>query len=289
MPIGSSTPTRPILFDIRPLLPYQCARDDYRSGILLDANENAHGHSISLFDFRGFSDGPDEVIDLLVHICVTSVSTLPTYVMYTVCTQINDVGIVIYLELSADGSEGGDKGRFSLRVGEVCVVLSVEQVKGAINENSSIKIIFLCIVVVDAAKDEAYIDFPEPGSSVATLITLGKSFPLLIQILSNNKAPYNISAPTAHLALYALSPASLRTMNANIERIKVSRLGSAIGVQDANFILIPVLPREILVADSVCAQCVYKALAEEGVVLGMVVHYQGSKSCCPGVCTVGTE
>ncbi|KAH9174651.1 hypothetical protein EDB89DRAFT_455764 [Lactarius sanguifluus] len=127
--------------------------------------------------------------------------------------------------------------------------------------------------------------------------------PLLIQILSNTKAPYNISAPTAHLALHALSPASLRTMNANIERIKVSRaalpselhnlrdlgLGSAIGVQDATFILIPVLPREILVADSVCAQCVYKALAEEGVVLGMVVYYQGSKFCCPGVCTVGTE
>ncbi|KAH9039624.1 hypothetical protein EDB85DRAFT_2272680 [Lactarius pseudohatsudake] len=66
-------------------------------------------------------------------------------------------------------------------------------------------------------------------------------------------------------------------------------LGSAIGVQDANFILIPVLPKEILVADSVRAQCEYKALAEEGVVLGVVVRYQGSKSCCPGVCTVGTE
>src|SRR5712672_2724068 len=50
----SPTPTRPAHFDIerviRPnilsLRPYRCARDDYSSGILLDANENALGHSI---------------------------------------------------------------------------------------------------------------------------------------------------------------------------------------------------------------------------------------------------
>jgi len=54
----SSTPTRPAHFDIerviRPnilaLHPYRCARDDYNSGILLDANENALGHSISHSD-----------------------------------------------------------------------------------------------------------------------------------------------------------------------------------------------------------------------------------------------
>ena len=54
----SSTPTRPAHFNIerviRPnilaLHPYRCARDDYSSGILLDANENALGHSISASD-----------------------------------------------------------------------------------------------------------------------------------------------------------------------------------------------------------------------------------------------
>ena len=47
-------PTKPAHFDIerviRPnilsLHPYRCARDDYSEGILLDANENALGHSI---------------------------------------------------------------------------------------------------------------------------------------------------------------------------------------------------------------------------------------------------
>ena len=439
----SSTPTRPAHFDIerviRPnilaLHPYRCARDDYSSGILLDANENALGHSISLSesstkpplngdshvdinfdadidrilgldlhrypdpshlniksliaDIRGLPSpehvflgvGSDEVIDLLMRICVTPgrekiLITPPTYGMYAVCAQVNDIGITrVNLELSADGGEGGDRGRFSLRVDEVSLVLafcprrflnrSIGQVKRAIDADPSIKLIFLCspgnptgtlislgsiraildyvpfkgIVIVD----EAYIDFSEPGSSAATLIaeyanlcvmqTLSKSFglaairyittllspprvshppllrlgialaqPPLIQILSNTKAPYNISTPTAHLALRALSPASLRTMNANVEKIKISRaallsdlqdlrdlgVGRAIGVQDANFILIPVLSRGGSVADSGRAQRVYKALAEEE---GVVVRYRGSEPGCPGCLriTVGTE
>jgi hypothetical protein len=57
MPIkGLSTPypTYPPHFDIEAVIrpnilslePYRAARDDYDSGILLDANENAVGHSI---------------------------------------------------------------------------------------------------------------------------------------------------------------------------------------------------------------------------------------------------
>jgi histidinol-phosphate aminotransferase len=50
----TSTPTRPAHFDIErvirpnilPLHPYRCVRDGYSSGILLDTNENALGHSI---------------------------------------------------------------------------------------------------------------------------------------------------------------------------------------------------------------------------------------------------
>ena len=47
-------PTNPPHFDIEKVIrpnilslhPYRCARDDYSEGILLDANENALGHSI---------------------------------------------------------------------------------------------------------------------------------------------------------------------------------------------------------------------------------------------------
>lgn len=177
----SSTPTRPAHFDIerviRPnilsLHPYRCARDDYSSGILLDANENSLGHSISksedatlqvngntpadddpilrldlhrypdpshpeikdrIVKLRGLPSidhvflgvGSDEVIDLLMRVCVAPgreriLITPPTYGMYSVCAQVNDVGIVkVNLELTAEGGEGGERGRFSLRMDEVC-------------------------------------------------------------------------------------------------------------------------------------------------------------------------
>jgi len=273
----SSTPMRPAHFDIerviRPnilaLHPYRCARDDYSSGILLDANENALGHSISpsddtplattatapqlngnsspvdaeldsilgldlhrypdpshpdiksrIAELRGLPSpdhvflgvGSDEVIDLLMRVCVAPgghekiLVTPPTYGMYGVCAQVNDVGVVkVNLELTAEGGEGGERGRFSLRVDEVCRIslhrsslvslsqpTSILQVKKAIDADPSIKLIFLCspgnptgtlislasmraildyepfkgIVVVD----EAYIDFSEPESSAASLV-----------------------------------------------------------------------------------------------------------------------
>jgi histidinol-phosphate aminotransferase len=166
----SSKPIRPAHFDIerviRPnilaLHPYRCARDDYQEGILLDANENALGHSISSLEstelqstldlnlhrypdpshpdikariaqLRGLPDidhvflgvGSDEVIDLLIRICVIPgkdkiLITPPTYGMYAVCAQVNDVGVVkVPLELGGAGGEGGEKGRFSLRLDEV--------------------------------------------------------------------------------------------------------------------------------------------------------------------------
>jgi hypothetical protein len=71
--------------------------------------------------------GSDEVIDLLIRVCVAPgreciLITPPTYGMYAVCAQVNDVGIVrVNLELSAEGGEGGEKGRFSLRVDDVCL------------------------------------------------------------------------------------------------------------------------------------------------------------------------
>ena len=168
-------PTHPAHFDIerviRPnilsLHPYRCARDDYDSGILLDANENALGHSIPptaaagiepavrptlgldlhrypspthdpikarLAELRGVKGtdhvflgvGSDEVLDLLIRVCVAPggrekiLVTPPTYGMYGVCAQVNDVGVVaVPLVLSGAEGEGGERGRFSLDVEEV--------------------------------------------------------------------------------------------------------------------------------------------------------------------------
>jgi histidinol-phosphate aminotransferase len=163
-------PRNPPHFDfervIRPnilaLQPYRCARDDYDSGILLDANENSHGHSIgssvlseelfsvsdanlhrypcpshvnvkaALAELRGLGKehidrvflgvGSDEIIDLLMRVCVKHggdehiLITPPTYGMYAVTAHVNDVGI-LKCNLELEGKEG--VGRFDLRVDEV--------------------------------------------------------------------------------------------------------------------------------------------------------------------------
>ena len=185
----SSKPTYPPHFNIEKVIrpnilslhPYRCARDDYKHGILLDANENAFGHSITRLssssssnegegavvadlqttldlDLHRYPDpshadikqriaslrdvpgpeyvflgvGSDEVIDLLMRVCVVPgggekiLTTPPTYGMYAVCAQVNDVGIVkVPLELQGgEGGEGGERGRFSVRVEEVSQGLS---------------------------------------------------------------------------------------------------------------------------------------------------------------------
>ncbi|KAI0765240.1 histidinol-phosphate aminotransferase [Fomes fomentarius] len=385
-------PSKPAHFDIerviRPnilaLHPYRCARDDYSEGILLDANENALGHSIPpssflepevkstlgldlhrypspthdpiksrLAQIRGLPStdyvflgvGSDEVIDLLIRVCVAPgtekiLITPPTYGMYSVCAQVNDVGVTkVPLELNGEAGEGGENGRFSLKVDEV---------KKAISADPSIKLVFLCspgnptgtlislksireILEFEAFKgivivDEAYIDFADEKASAVSLIkeyanlcvtqTLSKSFglaairlgiafahPALIQILMNTKAPYNVSTPTASLALSALSPEAIDTMKRKVSTLVKGRdellrglkeliplgLGEVIGGNDANFVVVPVLEKSGSGnPDNVRAQKIYKTLAEQE---GVVVRYRGGEPGCAGCLriTVGSE
>ena len=110
--------------NIRKLVPYRSARDDFDSGILLDANENSYGsvvrHSLDLHrypsplqnalrkkiaDYRSvdfenifLGVGSDEPIDLLMRIFCepgedSIMITPPTYGMYKVAANINYVGI----------------------------------------------------------------------------------------------------------------------------------------------------------------------------------------------------
>lgn len=130
----------------------------------------------------------------------------------------------------------------------------------------------------------------------------------IVQILSNTKAPYNVSLPTAHLAEKALSPASLDLWRANVRVIKANRtslisslkaifaapetaalgVGPIIGSNDANFVMLRILKRGGTEPDSVRANKVYKYLAEQ---VGVVVRYRGNELGCEGCLriTVGTE
>lgn len=177
--------------------------------------------------------------------------------------------------------------------------------------------------------DEAYIDFTEasnPGTTVSAttllpnypnlvvLQTMSKGFglaairlgfaftsPHLNRILSNTKAPYNVSSPTAALAIRALSDDSIRVMREKAKRIVAGRgfllrafaelnqdLGPLIGGLDANFIMVPVLSRATGRPDNVRAEKVYQAMAE---VKGVVVRFRGKELGCTGCLriTVGTD
>ncbi|WFD24713.1 histidinol-phosphate transaminase [Malassezia equina] len=280
--------------NILALQPYRCARDDFQEGVLLDANENAMGPAMapgsayeeldlhrypdpSLYEareratkLRGLPHpaytflgvGSDEVIDLIqrcfarpgqdkILICP------PTYGMYSVSANINDIDVVEVPLITENGA----------------FQLDTPRVQAALRADPAIRVVFLCspgnptgtllplhdvqqvldtpdyagLVVVD----EAYIDFAaekqalkhgaEPVSAVslvheyANVIvaqTLSKSFglagvrlglafaqPPIVQVMNNTKAPYNISSPAAYLASQSLSDDGIARMRANVQAL----------------------------------------------------------------------
>ena len=286
---------------ITKLTPYSSARDEYsgKEGIFLDANENPLG-SVTQQNFNRYPDpyqwavkekiakiknvspqhiflgnGSDEAIDLLIRaFCNPGQDNIiilpPTYGMYEVSAEINDVEIK-KVALSDD---------FQLRP---------PQIFQAANEFT--KIVFICspnnpsgnqmkkesvfdvienfkgIVVVD----EAYIDFCEEAGYVQFLknhpnlviiqtfskawglasLRLGMAFasPEIIRVLSKIKPPYNINGLTQEMALTALDHrdkmqemvkeilAERKWLKKGLKRINIVQ---NIYPSDANFLLVKV-------------------------------------------------
>lgn len=354
--------TKIIRPNILALKPYRCARDDYSEGVLLDANENAYGPSLTtehkgdlnrypdpyqsqvkerILKLRGLSStknlflgvGSDEVIDLLIRIaCVPAkdkiLITPPTYGMYSVCAQINDVQVVKSL----------------LNVENGAYQLNLDDIFESIKANPEIKLLFLCspgnptgtclshdsiravlesdykgLVIVD----EAYVDFVDKEEgSVATWVdkypnlvvmqTLSKSFglagirvgiaigsPEIIQILNNTKAPYNIGTPSALIAAEALSDEGLEKMYDYRKRLisqrgvlieKLNQLEGTGRILGGNDSNFVLV--EILDKDNKPSNDrslkVYSMMAES---LGVVVRFRGMEYGCESCLriTVGTE
>ncbi|MBN1408584.1 MAG: histidinol-phosphate transaminase [Calditrichaceae bacterium] len=285
--------------NIRNLKPYSSARDEFKgkADIFLDANENSLGSPIQsqwnrypdprqtelkkaigklkdvTLDKIFLGNGSDEAIDLLIRaFCEPGRDQImimpPTYGMYQVCADINNVG-VISRPLAPN---------FNLDVIGITKVLT-----------DSVKMLFICspnnptanamrqsdieqilqntnaIVVVD----EAYIDFSGKPSLVPLLdkypnlvilqtfskawglasLRLGMAFadPYIIHILTNIKPPYNISGLTQQMAMEAIKNlelknkmvAALLDQRKNImDNLKQLTMVDQVFSSDTNFILV---------------------------------------------------
>ncbi|MDZ7650043.1 MAG: histidinol-phosphate transaminase [Cytophagales bacterium] len=297
------------------LKPYSSARDDFKgtASVYLDANENPHTALYNRYPdphqhklkqkisalkkgipvnqiFLG--NGSDEPIDLMIRaFCEPGIDNVlipqPTYGMYTVSAEINNVAIKI-VKLTADFD------------------LDVESIKKSWNDHT--KLIFLCspnnpsgnLLSVDkiiqilkdfkgiVIVDEAYIDFTNfPGfipmlnqfPNLVVLQTLSKAWGLaalrvgmcfasseIIAILNKIKPPYNISIVSQTAAEEGLDNEALKNewvVKIIAERNKLERELQKIKIvkkifpSDANFLLVKVTQ----------AKDVYQKLVERGIIV----------------------
>ena len=296
--------------NIRDLKSYSTARDEAAKGIsiYLDANESPFENGVnrypdpqqrdlkkiisSIYDipekniFAG--NGSDEAIDLLYRVfCepksdnVLSIS--PTYGMYKVAAQINDVEFREIL-LEDDFSMSPDKMIAAAdRNTKLIFICSPNNPTGnLIDENSIMQVAnnFDGIVVIDEAYSEfsrkpGFIGKIESHPNIVVLRTLSKAWGMaglrigfaiaderIISFLSSVKYPYNIGSDTLSLAMKYLKRSPVSKIEKIIsERKRVSaQLENLIDVEkvfpsDANFILVKF-------KDS---SSIYKKLAENGI------------------------
>tara|TARA_R110002072_G_scaffold25278_2_gene84780 strand:- start:9809 stop:10873 length:1065 start_codon:yes stop_codon:yes gene_type:complete len=200
--------------NIRGLKPYRSARDDFNTGILLDANENSFGSPVEndlelnrypmpyqeklrskIADFRKVDQqnvfvgvGSDEAIDLLFRIFCSPgkdkiIINPPTYGMYKVSANINNVRIDEIL-LTEDFQLQTDKilNKVTDFTKLIFVCSPNNPTANNIDRNDIIDLIqnFDGLVVVD----EAYIDFSEQDSFAEEV----KNYPNLVVLQTLSKA-----------------------------------------------------------------------------------------------------
>ncbi|KAK5148251.1 histidinol-phosphate transaminase [Rachicladosporium monterosium] len=265
--------------------------------------------------------GSDEAIDALLRAFCTPgkdriLTCPPTYGMYAVSAQVNDLEVV---KVPLDVNDG--------------FAAQADKINARLAEDPLIKLVYLCspgnptanlVRKADVQKvlehptwngvvvvDEAYIDFAPEGSSLAEWVvewpnlvvmqTLSKAFGLAgIRLGAALKAPYNISNPTSQLAIQALQPQNLKVMHKHREQIikqrerllaempKIPGVGGFLGGRESNFLLVEMLDKPSGKPSNEVALQVYERLAETR---GVVVRFRGKELGCFGCLrvTVGTE
>jgi histidinol-phosphate aminotransferase len=332
--------------NIKKLIPYSSARNEYKGkdGIFLDANENSFGFPLL---FQGESlgvrlnrypdplqidvkekvskikglpikniflgNGSDEAIDILFRaFCNPGKDNVivcpPTYGMYEVSANINDVE-VIKVPLMAE--------TFQLDTDSILKII-----------NSTTKLIFICcpnnptgngvkwgsiktilekfdgIVVID----EAYINFARYRSLISELLnypnlvilqTLSKAWGMaglrvgmafasepIIDVFNKIKPPYNINVVSQKLALEALD--NIEQVNVWIKEIVLEREQLAAEIVKLPFVL-KVYPSDanFILVKTIDAKNIYNYLIKNQV----VIRDRSNVTLCEGCLriTIGTQ
>lgn len=296
------------------LMPYSSARDEYTgsASVFLDANENPFETGFNRYpdpyqqavkqkiaevkgtksEYIFLGNGSDEPIDLLFRaFCNPGVDNViaidPSYGMYTVSADINDVEVKKVL-LDEDFKLNAEKLLAATNAKSKLIFLcSPNNPSGNLLDNEEIlKVVtgFNGLVVVD----EAYIDFAPGASLLSELekypnliilqtfskawglagIRLGMAFcaPEIIAVLNKIKFPYNINALTQQRAMEALEQVEQKNEWVETimkERAKLSEelvrfpFVTKIYPTDANFLLIQMND----------AKGIFNYLMEEGVIV----------------------
>jgi histidinol-phosphate aminotransferase len=264
--------------NIKKLTPYSSARDEYKGkeGVFLDANENSFGSPISfggdlnlnrypdplqisvkekLGKIKGLpieniflGNGSDEAIDILFRaFCNPGKDNVivcpPTYGMYEVSANINDVAVVKVPLLSEVFQLDTDNILKSINANtKLIFICCPNNPTGNGVAWNSIKLIlekFDGIIVID----EAYINFASYRSLIPELLnypnlvilqTLSKAWGLaglrvgmafasepIIDVFNKIKPPYNINAVSQKIALEALD--NIQQINEWIKEIVIER------------------------------------------------------------------
>lgn len=285
------------------LEPYSSARSEFSgtAGVWLDANESPFNDPYNRYPdplqkelkaqiskIKGvdassifLGNGSDECIDLVYRVFCTPgtdnvVSIAPSYGMYEVCADINDVQfrkVMLNDNFSLDFSKLAAACNAHTKAVWIC---SPNNPTG--NAFATASLLDFCrnfngIVVID----EAYIDFSSKGTTLAHLaqtpnlivlqtfskawgsagVRLGMAFasPEIISIFNKVKYPYNVNLLTQRYALNLVTKASeikqwVSTILAERDYM-VNALGKIAVVQriypsDANFILVKVDDADVL-------------------------------------------
>lgn len=319
--------------NIRSLQPYSCARDEFKgeASVYLDANENPYNAPYNRYpdplqwevktlisDVKNvpaenifLGNGSDEPIDLVYRaFCEPRVDNVvaiePTYGMYKVCANINDVEYrKVLLDENFDFKAENLLAACDAHTKVIWLCSPNNPTGNCLNRREIVKLLgsFGGIVILD----EAYVDFAADGSFSEFLeqysnliilqtfskawgsaaIRLGMAFASveIIAVLNKIKYPYNVNILTQKQAVEILNQADqvkvwVETLLAERDvlsaQLKQLSFVRHIYPTDANFVLVKM--------DD--ANAVYNYLVDKGI----IVRNRNTVSLCLGCVriTVGT-